>query len=331
MIETVLVYLEQDKGSIRKASLELLSEMRRRCDAQKASLKAVLLGDELGALADTVFAYGADEVFLVEDVRLKAASPAALAAAVHAIVSEETPDAIFLSHTLAGRDLAAHLAQKLGVGLASDCIDLSPDAEYLLSFKRPVYAGKAFVRVGSTERPLIASFRPNSFLLGRPDFSRKGEVSTVSVELPAQSAVIRDVALALATRPDPAEADIIVSGGRGMGSEESFRLLEELADVLGAAVGASRAAVDAKWYDASYQIGQTGKTISPKIYIACGISGSIQHMAGMSSSKKIIAINKDANAPIFRIADYAIVGDLFEVVPELIKEFGVLEAKYYSN
>jgi len=327
-MKSILVFLKQDEGSIRKASLELLSEAHRFSCANSTTVKAVLMGEGLDGLKDLVFAYGADMVCLVEDNRLKRASSAVQAVAMEAVVLQEDPDLVLMDHTFEGQETAARLAQRLGVGLASDCIGFEMDANRTLHFTRPLYAGKVFATVTFGEKPALATIRPNSFLEGEPDFSRSGVVSHITPELPLDPVIARELIHALASRPQLLEADIIVSGGRGVGGAEGFKLLEQLADLLGAAVGASRAAVDSKWYDASFQVGQTGKTVSPRLYIACGISGSIQHLAGMSSSKFIVAINRDANAPIMKVADFGIIADLHEVVPELIREFSEHRSPY---
>ena len=199
---------------------------------------------------------------------------------------------------------------------------MEADEKDFLKFKRPIYGGKAFCELTLTEKPIVATIRPNTFASGAPDAAWKAEIVKADAVINADDlrAIVKEVALAASLRPELIEADIIISGGRGMKGPENFVLLEECADSIGAAVGASRAAVDAGWREQKFQVGQTGKTVSPTLYIACGISGAIQHLAGMGSSKVIVAINKDPDANIFNLADYGIVGDLFEIVPLLTEE-----------
>ena len=205
---------------------------------------------------------------------------------------------------------------------------MESDAESFLTFKRPIYGGKAFAQVTPNARPVLATIRPNTFPVAAADESRQAEVvnETAAIDPADLRAVVKEIALAASERPELIEANIIISGGRGMKGPENYKILEECADVIGAAVGASRAAVDAGWIEQKFQVGQTGKTVSPTVYIACGISGAIQHLAGMGSSKVIVAINKDPEANIFNLADYGIVGDLFDIVPLLTEEFKKLNS-----
>ena len=217
--------------------------------------------------------------------------------------------------TAQGKDLAPRLAAKLGAGLASDCVALSIKDGSLVA-RRPMYAGKAYATVEWTGDPQIATLRANVFALGAKDAARQAEVKSATVDAAARARVV-ETKMGGAGKVELTEAQTIVSGGRGLKGPENFPLVEKLAEAFGAAVGASRAVVDAGWVDHHYQVGQTGKTVSPNLYIALGISGAIQHLAGMSSSKVIVAINKDADAPIFKVADYGIVGDVFEIAPKL--------------
>jgi electron transfer flavoprotein alpha subunit len=214
--------------------------------------------------------------------------------------------------------------------MASDCTGVERDEADFLTFKRPLYGGKAFAEVTAKATPALATIRPNTFPLAEPDAARADSVEVVSepadIDADDLKAIVKEIVIAASERPDLIEADIIISGGRGMKGPENYPLLEECADAIGAAVGASRAAVDAGWIEQKFQVGQTGKTVSPTLYIACGISGAMQHLAGMGSSKVIVAINKDPEANIFAVADYGIVGDLFEVVPLLTEEFKKLTA-----
>jgi electron transfer flavoprotein alpha subunit len=323
MAKGIFIIVEQRNLEIRKVSLELLGEGRKIADAAGEPLVAVILGQGIDGLAATVTAGGADKVILIDDAKLADYTTGAYTSVLNKLIAKEQPQAVLMGNTAIGKDLAPRLAQRLGVGLASDCTGMEADASNFLIFKRPIYAGKAFEYVSSTVRPVMATIRPNTFKAADPDASRKAEIvkETVDIDAADLRAVLKEVAIAASKRPDLTEANIIVSGGRGMGGPENYVILEALADVVGAAVGASRAAVDAGWKEHKFQVGQTGKTVAPTLYIACGISGAIQHLAGMGSSKFIVAINKDPEANIFNVADYGIVGDLFEVVPVLTDEF----------
>jgi len=323
MPKGILVVLEQFNGELRKVSLELLSEGRRIADQTGSSVTGVLLGEGVKELASTAASYGADKVIVVEDPALKNYTTGAYTSALNKLIREEDPEVVLIGNTGIGRDLAPRLAQRLGVGCASDCVAVQLDDNYKLRFKRPIYAGKAYAEVATEARPIVATIRPNSFSVAQPDAGRQAEVVEAKATIDAADlkAIVKDIVRQTSTRPELTDANIIVSGGRAMKNAENFKILEELADVLGAAVGASRAAVDSGYRDYKYQVGQTGKTVSPTLYIACGISGAIQHLAGMGSSKVIVAINKDPEANIFTVADYGIVGDLFEIVPLLTEEF----------
>ncbi len=267
--------------------------------------------------------YGADKVIIANDAKLAEYTTGAYTSVLNQLIRQEEPQAVLIGNTAIGKDLAPRLAQRLGVGLASDCTGMDYDANVLLTFKRPIYAGKAFAHVASNVRPILATIRPNTFPVATPDSSRQAEIVQAATQIdPADlRAIVKEVAIAASKRPELTEANIIVSGGRGMKGPENYNIIEELADSIGAAVGASRAAVDSGWKEHKFQVGQTGKTVAPTLYIACGISGAIQHLAGMGSSKFIVAVNKDPEANIFNVADYGIVGDLFEIVPLLTQEF----------
>ena len=323
MAKGIWIFIEQSKLEIRKVSLELLSQARTVADKTGDPIVAVILGKGIAGLADKAASYGADKVILMDDEKLADYTTGAYTSALNKLIRKEEPQAILIGNTAIGKDLAPRLAQRLGVGMASDCVGMEYDEENLLAFKRPIYGGKAFAELSANSRPILATIRPNTFAAAEPDGSRKAETVSEGVEIdPADlRAIVREVALAASSRPELIEANIIISGGRGMKGPENYHILEECADVIGAAVGASRAAVDAGWIEQKFQVGQTGKTVSPTLYIACGISGAIQHLAGMGSSKFIVAINKDPEANIFTLADYGIVGDLFEVVPLLTEEF----------
>jgi len=321
MAKGIWVFVEQRDGKVKKVTYELLSAGRKIADGLGEELCAVLPGKGVAGLAAVLGEYGADKVYVLENDSLEKYTTDAYANAVAALAKEKEPGALLLGCTVTGRDLAAQVAQKLNTGLMTDCTDMALEGGQLV-FTRPIYAGKAFVKASCPEaRPAMATIRPN--VLGI-DGTQAGRAAEVVEAAPATGDIrqaVKDIVLQISSRPELTEADVIVSGGRGMKGPENYQLLEDLADVLGAAVGASRAAVDAGWKPHSFQVGQTGKTVSPVLYIACGISGAIQHLAGMSSSKCIVAVNKDPEANIFKVADYGIVGDLFDVVPLLTEEF----------
>ena len=323
MSNGIWIFIEQTKAEIRNVSKELLSQGRILADETGEALTAVILGKDIAGLAAEVTSFGADKVIIVDDEKLADYTTGAYTSVMNKLIQKDEPNAVLIGNTAIGKDLAPRLAQRLGVGLASDCTGIATDAENFLTFKRPIYAGKAFADVVLTSKPVLATIRPNTFPVAEADASRTSEVVNEAAEIDADDlrAIVKEVVLAASERPELIEANIIISGGRGMKGPENYVILEELADVIGAAVGASRAAVDAGWIDQKFQVGQTGKTVSPTLYIACGISGAIQHLAGMGSSKVIVAINKDPEANIFTLADYGIVGDLFDVVPILTEEF----------
>ena len=324
MAKGIWVFAEQRKGQIKKVVFELLSEGRKIADELGEELAAVLVGKDVAGLAGALGEYGADKVYVVEGDVLENYTTDGYTNVVAGLVKQYEPSALLLGCTVTGRDLAAGLAQRLETGLMTDCTAMELAGGQLV-FTRPIYAGKAFVKASCPEaRPVMATIRPNTFAAAANP--KSAEVVKVTPDTGNIRQVVKDIVRQISERPELTEADIIVSGGRGMKGPENFVILEELADVLGAAVGASRAAVDAGWISHSFQVGQTGKTVSPVLYIACGISGAIQHLAGMSSAKCIVAINKDEEANIFKVADYGIVGDLFEVVPVLKEELKKITA-----
>ena len=316
----ILVFIEQRGGSVRKGSLEALSEARRHSD----DVSAIIAGSGVADAATSLGEYGAKKVFVADHPELEHYQSEGYAAAVAKAVETASPEAVFLSASAMGKDLAPRVAARLDVGCLADVVALeSTDGGF--SAKRPVYSGKAFATVDTAgKRPQVISLRPNVFTAEAVG----GSAETVALD--GLDLGIRAKVTELKTSEggelDVAEADVIVSGGRGIKDAENFKLIRELADVLGAAVGASRAVVDAGWIEHKHQVGQTGKVVSPSMYVACGISGAIQHLAGMSSSKIIVAINKDAEAPIFKVADYGVVGDLFDVIPVMVEEIKKLKA-----
>ena len=311
----ILVFVEQRNGVIRQASLQALSEAHRQASGDVA---AVLVGSGIGDAAAGLGVFGATKVFVADDPNLALYSAEGYGEAVTKAVESAAPDAVFFSGTAMGRDLAPRVAAKLGVDALADVVALERDGDQLVA-RRPVYSGKAFATVDSAgHKPQVISLRPNVF--AAEETGGTAEVVALDGLSLTIRAVVKELVDTGAGEIDVAEADIIVSGGRGLKGPENFALIRELADALGGAVGASRAAVDAGWIEHKHQVGQTGKVVSPSLYVACGISGAIQHLAGMNSSKIIVAVNKDPDAPIFKIADYGIVGDLFQVVPPMVEE-----------
>jgi electron transfer flavoprotein alpha subunit len=323
MGKEILIIAEQRGGTLRKISFELVSEGRRLADQSGQKVTAVVLGHQIGEEAKKLAAYGADTIYVADAPELKVYTPEAYTAVLCDLIKTKGPDIVLGGASQQGKELAAKLAARLETGLAMDCVGLRLEGELLIA-KRPIYAGKIFAEVVcENARPQMATGRPNVFAIQEPDASKTAEI--VSVEVAIKPEDLRTVLveeLADQTgKVDLTEATCIVSGGRGMKEADNFVILEKLAGVIGATVGASRSAVDAGWRPQSDQVGQTGKVVNPNLYVACGISGAIQHLAGMGSSKVIVAVNKDPDAPIFQKADYGIVGDLFEVVPVLEEEF----------
>ena len=312
---TILTFAEHRDGKLRRSSLEVVSEARRLAGSLGATVSTVLVGPGSEALAAELASYGADEVRVFDDAALGSYATEAWAAVLGQAIADTKPAIVLVPFTSLGKDLAPRVAAKVGSGLASDCVRLEVKGGRLVG-RRPVYAGKAYATVEWAGEPQMATLRPNVFSLGTKDPSRQAAVVKATAPASARAKVTAVRATAQG-KVQLTEAQIIVSGGRGLKGPENFHLVESLAEALGAAVGASRAVVDAGWVDHQLQVGQTGKTVSPSLYVACGISGAIQHLAGMSSSKVIVAINKDKDAPIFKVADYGIVGDVFEVLPKL--------------
>ncbi len=317
-----MVIAEQRDGDIRKVSYEIVSEGKRLADSLGQVVTAVLLGSGIKDKAVTLGHYGADRILVADDPRLETYTTDAYVSVIAEVIKANDPAIVLLGGSAQGKDLSARLSARLGVGMAQDCTAFSLENGNLVAL-RPIYAGKAYAKVSFVESwPQMAVARPNVMAINEPDTSKTPEVVDASFSLD-DSALKTKVVESIrdeSGKVDLTEADIIVSGGRGMKGPEGYGILEELADVIGASVGASRSAVDAGWRPHSDQVGQTGKVVSPNLYIACGISGAIQHLAGMSTSKVIVAINKDAEAPIFQKADYGVVDDLFNIVPALIEE-----------
>jgi len=320
----VLVIAGHRDGDLKKVTFEMLGEGTRIADKMELGgvVEAALLGSRVGGVADALAHYGAARVYLADDPSLGRYSSEGYTTVLAQLIQKTEPAVVVLGATPQGQDLAARVAARLGLGLASDCTAFEVATDGRLIITRPIYGGRAIATVIEKTTPQIATVRPNVMMPLEPDTSRTAPVERLAVETGDIRAKVTDLIQESGRQQVRlAEAEIIVSGGRGLKGPENFYLLEQLADVLGAAVGASRAAVDAGWIDHSHQVGQTGKTVTPNLYIACGISGAVQHLAGMKTARYIVAINKDPEAPIFRVADYGIVGDLFEVVPVLTEEF----------
>ncbi len=314
----VWVVAEFRNGALQDVTFELLAKGRELADKRGAKLAAVLFGQGLKDKTADLFAHGADIVYYADAPALATFNSDAYTAQLAALVQQHKPEILLGASTIAGRSFLPRVAIRVDTGLASDCTGLELDANGLLQAQRPAYAGNVIATIECPEhRPQMASVRPKAFKKGAPVAGRTGQL----VEVPAATGdvktqiieTVRDTGNVV----NLADADIIVSGGRGIGGPDKFGFIQDLASELKGAVGASRAAVDAGWISSVHQVGQTGKTVKPKLYIACGISGAIQHLAGMGASDFIIAINKDAAAPIFEIADIGIVGDLFTIVPAL--------------
>jgi electron transfer flavoprotein alpha subunit len=320
MGNNVLVFAEQRDGVLKKVVFEMLSAGAKLAAELGSSVEAALLGSGLDGLPEMLAQYGATKIYVADDPALSPYASEAYTDTLAALVGQVEPAIMLLGATAMGKDLGPRLAACLGVGLAGDCTALEIDGGQLLA-TRPIFAGKALARVKMNNNPQMATVRPNVLAAKEPDPGASAAVEPIGAIAAEVRARVVDVIGAGEGEIDVAEADIIVSGGRGVGGPEGFAPVRHLAKSLGAAVGASRAAVDAGWIDHSHQVGQTGKTVTPNLYIACGVSGAIQHLAGMKTSKVIVAVNKDPEAPIFKLANYGIVGDLFEVVPAMEEEF----------
>jgi electron transfer flavoprotein alpha subunit/NAD-dependent dihydropyrimidine dehydrogenase PreA subunit len=317
----VWVVAERGDGAIRGVTYELLGEGRRLADTLGDPLAAVLMGLSTDAEAAELIAHGANRVYVVNDPQLDQYQTATYAQALTDLVREHRPAVVLLGATSIGRDLASRVAARLEAGLTADCTELQIDPEtHNLVQIRPAFGGNLMATIVCPDhRPQMATVRPKVMKRLPRDDTRQGEVVPVDLEVCADGLMTRvlETAHEGGDAVNLQEAEIIVAGGRGLGKPEHFAMLHELAEVLGGAVAASRAAVDAGWIPAYHQVGQTGKTVQPKLYIACGISGAVQHLAGMQSSDIIVAINRDPDAPIFKVATYGIVGDVFEIVPAL--------------
>ena len=332
-IGNVWVFIEQEGGKIADVSLELVSKGRELADRLGVKTEAVLLGDHVASCCDTLFEYGCDTVYLAEDPRLEPFTVLPFAKVIMDLIREHKPNILLFGATMKGRELAPRVASEKLAGLTADCTDLQIDdfddqrnqkfyKDKLMQI-RPAFGGNIIATIVKTwDDPQMVTVREGVMKIGSPVPGRKGEIVKVDVALTDKETVVKVIERIRQEKSVNLKgAQIIVAGGYGVGSRENFKLIHELAKTLGGEVGASRAAVDAGWIGHDHQVGQTGVTVRPKLYIACGISGSVQHCAGMAESKKIIAINTDPNAPIFSVAHYGIVGDLNQIIPMMIKAY----------
>ncbi len=320
----IMVLAEQRDGTIDHSTLELLGEARRLAEADESSVSVVLLTEEAGNWPAELISYGADTVYFAEDAQLRHFRTEPFSRIAERLITEKKPAVVLAAATTTGRDLMPRIAKNLNTGLTADCTELAIDPESggLLQ-TRPAFGGNILATiVCSDTRPQMATVRPRVMKAMDPDENRDGVIEKIELSLTdlASRTEVLEFNPIDEGSVDISEAEVIVSGGRGMKSPENFALLQELASLLDGSIGASRAAIDAGWISYPHQVGQTGKTVQPKTYIACGISGAVQHRVGMQSSDRILAINKDETAPIFEFCDVGFVGDLFEIIPFVIKE-----------
>jgi electron transfer flavoprotein alpha subunit len=321
----IWVFVEQKKGKVQSVAYELLGKAQELARKLNCQVSAVLIGNKIEDQCDEISWHGADNIYLVQAPEIAHFQDEPYTNILINLIRKYKPEIVLCGATAIGRSLISRVAAKIKVGLTADCtgLDIDPEKKILLQ-TRPAFGGNIMATIISPNyRPQMATVRHKVMQPMEPDKRRKAKIIRESYgpEDYCSRTKLIDIVEEIESLVNLAEADIIVSGGRGMGGPENFKILEELAHVLAAAVGASRAAVDSGWMPYSHQVGQTGRTVAPKIYFACGISGQIQHLVGMQSSKIIVAINKDPEAPIFKVATYAIVGDLFQIVPALTKKF----------
>lgn len=325
----IWVYAEQRDGKLTPVVVELLGEGRKLADVKGIKLNAILLGDNVEHLVDELYSYGAETVYLAEDSRLKNYNTDGYTKVIVDAVNENKPEIMLIGATHIGRDLAPRIASRLNTGLTADCTKLEIDEEDgKIKQTRPAFGGNIMATIICPDnRPQMSTVRPGVMDKAIKEDSKKGELVKVQVDLKDSDirTVIKEIVKSKKALVSLTDAKVIVTGGRGLGTPDGFELIKQLADKLGGVVGASRAAVDAGWIDHSHQVGQTGTTVKPDLYIACGVSGAIQHLAGMSDAGIIVAINKNPDAPIFKIADYGIVGDLYDVIPQIIEEIDKVE------
>jgi electron transfer flavoprotein alpha subunit len=322
----ILAFAEQREGKFKKTAFEVTKAANDISEKLGAELVVLVVGSGIEMISSELGGFGAKRVIAVDDTHLNFYSATAYAKIITEVARKESASILFLPASQLGKDLAPRVAVKLDAGLATDCTALKVEGNEIIA-TRPIFAGKVLSDIKVTSDVKMFTLRPNVFTAGSSS-GTAASVEKLKIDLNDADFVVKAVETKVsAGRPDVTEASIIVSGGRGMKGPENFQLVEQLAETLGAGVGASRAVVDAGWRPHDEQVGQTGKTVSPNLYIACGISGAIQHLAGMSSSKCIVAINKDKDAPIFQVADYGIVADAIEILPALNEEIKALLGK----
>ncbi|AVP65756.1 electron transfer flavoprotein subunit alpha/FixB family protein [Clostridium botulinum] len=320
----IWVFAEQREGKLQKVVLELIGKGKELSKKLGVELTAVLLGNNVDDIAQQLIQYGADKVLYANDPLLKNYTTDGYTKVIYDLIQKRKPEILLVGATYIGRDLAPRISSRLGTGLTADCtgLDIDEDARNLL-MTRPAFGGNLMATiVCESNRPQMSTVRPGVFEKLEKDNSRKGNIEKIKFDLKESDikVKIKEVIKLAKKIEDISEAKILVSGGRGLGGPEGFKELRELADLIGGAISGSRAAVDSGWIDKAYQVGQTGKTVRPNLYIACGISGAIQHLAGMQDSDYIVAINKDESAPIMKVADLSIVGDYKKVLPSMIDE-----------
>ncbi len=320
----VLVFIETRGSSLAKVGLELLGRGRTLADVRGSSLNAVIIGSKLEPLLPELSSFGPDQIYVVDDPKLAEYTTGPFCRALTSVINQIHPEIVLIGASIQGRDLAPRVANRLKTGLTADCTELSIENESgLLLQTRPAFGGNVMATiVCPNHRPQMATVRPGVMKPLSPDPSRKAEIKRVKVTFKDSdlTVIMRETLRLAGKKVDLSEASVIVSGGRGVGGAAQFGIIGQLAEALGGQIGASRAAVEAGWVDHDHQVGQTGKSVSPKLYIACGISGAIQHLAGISGADFVIAVNRDPQAPILKRADIGIVGDLHQVIPVMIQE-----------
>ena len=320
----IWVFAEQRQGKITPVVIELLGEGRKLADTKGIKLNAILLGKDVNGLAEELIAYGAETVYVADDPLLENFTTDGYTKVIVDAVNEIKPEIVLIGATNIGRDLAPRIASRLNTGLTADCTKLEIDPEDgKIKQTRPAFGGNIMATIRCPDaRPQMSTVRPGVMDKAVRNDDNKGNIVPLKYDIKESDirTKIIEIVKHAVEKVSLTDANIIVSGGLGLQNADGFKLIEELADKLGGVVGSSRAAVDAGWIDKSHQVGQTGTTVKPNLYIACGISGAIQHLAGMKESSIIVAINKDPDAPIFSVADYGIVGDLYKVIPEIISE-----------
>jgi len=320
----IAVFIEQRDGALKKVAWQMISEARRLADVSGGEVWGVFVGTDAAAAATEAGKYGADKVFAATGDELGVYNSELYGTALASFCQAQNPDLLLIGSTAMGKDLGPKVAAKLACACISDAVGLKYEGGW--EIRRPIFAGKCFADVTPQTDMAVVGIRPNAFVVAEKSASGTLESFDAGTAGITPGAVVKSIEAAAGGKIELTEAEVIVSGGRGIKGAENFPLIEKLAAVMGAAAGASRAIVDAGWVEYSHQVGQTGKTVGPNLYVACGISGAIQHLAGMSSSKCIVAINKDAAAPIFKVADYGIVADLFDVLPALTDEIGKIRS-----